>query len=191
MACVRLLAKTELKTEIPIETESRVEDLIPLGKTDIRISRTGLGTWQWGDRMMWSYGKTHTDRDLREAFQATLDAGINFLDTAEVYGKGRSERLLGEYLREARQPPSAAPLVVASKFNALSLEAAQRRIVLGVARQSDAPEARARGPIPDPLAFSARARRDLGTRARGRSRGRADSRRRRLQLQPRADVARV
>jgi aryl-alcohol dehydrogenase-like predicted oxidoreductase len=116
VACVRLLAKTELKTEIPIETESHVEDLIPLGKTDIRISRTGLGTWQWGDRVMWSYGKTHTDRDLREAFQATLDAGINFLDTAEVYGKGRSERLLGEYLREARQPPSAAPLVVASKF---------------------------------------------------------------------------
>ncbi len=91
-----------------------MEDLITLGKTDIRITRLGLGCWQWGDRMMWSYGKTHTDRDIHEAYQATLSAGINFFDTAEIYGRGRSERLLGEYLREPR--PSAAPLVVATKF---------------------------------------------------------------------------
>jgi aryl-alcohol dehydrogenase-like predicted oxidoreductase len=92
-----------------------MEDTISLGKTEIRISRLGLGCWQWGDRMMWSYGKTHTDRDIREAFQASLDAGINFFDTAEVYGRGRSERLLGEYLHEAGAI-SKGPLVVATKF---------------------------------------------------------------------------
>jgi aryl-alcohol dehydrogenase-like predicted oxidoreductase len=93
-----------------------MEDLVPLGKTNIRISPLGLGTWQWGDRMMWSYGKTHTASDVRAAFQVSLDAGINFFDTAEVYGKGRSERLLGECLQQVRQPPVIAPLVVATKF---------------------------------------------------------------------------
>lgn len=95
--------------------EQNVEGLIPLGKTEVRISPLGLGTWQWGDRMMWSYGKTHTDADLYEAFRASVEAGINFFDTAEVYGKGRSERLLGERLQEFREL-SPAPLVVATKF---------------------------------------------------------------------------
>jgi aryl-alcohol dehydrogenase-like predicted oxidoreductase len=93
-----------------------MEDLIPLGKTDIRISPLGLGTWQWGDRMMWGYGKSYTDSDIREAFHVSLQSGINFFDTAEVYGKGRSERLLGARLQEAKQSPLRAPLVVATKF---------------------------------------------------------------------------
>ena len=93
-----------------------MEDLIPLGKTDIRISPLGLGTWQWGDRMMWGYGKTHTDSDIHGAFHVSLQSGVNFFDTAEVYGKGRSEQLLGACLQEARQSALIAPLVVATKF---------------------------------------------------------------------------
>jgi aryl-alcohol dehydrogenase-like predicted oxidoreductase len=93
-----------------------MENLIPLGKTDIRISPLGLGTWQWGDRMMWRYGKGYTDSDLREAFQVSLQSGINFFDTAEVYGKGRSEELLGACLKEAGQSMPVGPLVVATKF---------------------------------------------------------------------------
>jgi aryl-alcohol dehydrogenase-like predicted oxidoreductase len=85
--------------------------LIPLGKTDILISQIGLGTWQWGDRMMWSYGKTHTESDVQAAFQASLDAGIRFFDTAEVYGNGRSEQLLGEFIQNVE-----LPLVIATKF---------------------------------------------------------------------------
>ena len=93
-----------------------MEDLIPFGKTDIRISPLGLGTGQWGDRMMWGYGKTHTDSDIREAFQASLQSGITFFDTAEVYGKGRSEELLGAFLKDAGQSLLGPPLVVATKF---------------------------------------------------------------------------
>ncbi|MGA2194547.1 MAG: aldo/keto reductase [Bryobacteraceae bacterium] len=93
-----------------------MEDLIPLGKTDIRISPAGLGTWQWGDRAMWSYGATHTDRDIHEAFRRSIEGGINFFDTAEVYGKGRSEVLLGECLREMAPAASGVPAVVATKF---------------------------------------------------------------------------
>src|ERR1039458_4426129 len=93
-----------------------MEDPISLGKTDIRISPLGLGTWQWGDRAMWSYGVTHTDRDIHEAFRRSIEGGINFFDTAEVYGKGRSEVLLGECLGEMAPAGSGVPVVVATKF---------------------------------------------------------------------------
>jgi aryl-alcohol dehydrogenase-like predicted oxidoreductase len=98
-----------------------MEDLVSLGKTDIRVSPVGLGTWQWGDRAMWSYGTTHTDRDIHEAFRRSIEGGINFFDTAEVYGKGRSEVLLGECLREMPPAGSGVPVVVATKFAPLPL----------------------------------------------------------------------
>lgn len=71
----------------------------------------GLGTWQWGDRLIWQFGQTHKDDDCRAAFQTSLEAGIRFVDTAEVYGSGRSERLLGQFLKETEQP-----VLVATKF---------------------------------------------------------------------------
>ncbi len=71
----------------------------------------GLGAWQWGDRMMWQYGSTHTEDDIRKAFETALAEGIRFIDTAEVYGSGRSERLLGQFLKGTEQP-----VLVATKF---------------------------------------------------------------------------
>ncbi len=71
----------------------------------------GLGAWQWGDRMLWQYGRTHTAEDVRKAFEISLAEGIRFIDTAEVYGSGRSERLLGQFLKETKQP-----VLVATKF---------------------------------------------------------------------------
>jgi len=71
----------------------------------------GLGAWQWGDRLIWQYGQTHQDEDCRAAFQVSLEAGIRFVDTAEVYGSGRSERMLGRFLRETEQP-----ILVATKY---------------------------------------------------------------------------
>jgi aryl-alcohol dehydrogenase-like predicted oxidoreductase len=71
----------------------------------------GLGAWQWGDRLIWQYGQTHNDEDCRAAFEVSLAAGIRFVDTAEVYGSGRSERLLGKFLKETDQP-----VLIATKF---------------------------------------------------------------------------
>jgi len=71
----------------------------------------GLGAWQWGDRLLWQYGQTHEDKDCRDAFQVSLEAGIRFIDTAEVYGSGRSERMLGQFLKETDQP-----VLVATKY---------------------------------------------------------------------------
>lgn len=71
----------------------------------------GLGAWQWGDRLMWQYGNGYGDEDVRRVFQASLAEGILFVDTAEVYGNGRSERLLGSFIKQTDQP-----VLVATKF---------------------------------------------------------------------------
>jgi len=88
-----------------------IAERVTLGSTGIDISPLGIGTWAWGDVVMWGYGKSYTDTDVRAAFDATVAAGINFFDTAEVYGLGRSERLLGRFIRE-----SGHTIVTATKF---------------------------------------------------------------------------
>jgi aryl-alcohol dehydrogenase-like predicted oxidoreductase len=71
----------------------------------------GLGAWQWGDRVMWQYGHAYGVDDVRQAFQTSLADGIQFVDTAELYGNGLSERLLGRFLTETDQP-----VLIATKF---------------------------------------------------------------------------
>jgi len=71
----------------------------------------GLGAMSWGDRSLWNYGHGYTDVDIEEAFRTSLAAGINLVDTAEVYGSGRSERLLGQFLKTTQ-----TPILVATKF---------------------------------------------------------------------------
>jgi aryl-alcohol dehydrogenase-like predicted oxidoreductase len=85
--------------------------LVPLGSTGLQVVPMGVGTWAWGDRGTWGYGRTHTDADLQAAFEASLAAGINLFDTAEVYGSGQSERLLGRFISTSQQP-----VMVATKF---------------------------------------------------------------------------
>jgi aryl-alcohol dehydrogenase-like predicted oxidoreductase len=71
----------------------------------------GLGAWSWGDRIFWHYGHGYTDDDIAEAFQTSLAAGVNLVDTAEIYGSGRSEHLLGKFIKNTTQS-----VVVATKF---------------------------------------------------------------------------
>ena len=83
---------------------TRITQTRQLGPDGARISVIGIGTWAWGDRVMWGYGKGYTDSDLRTAFEVGLNAGIDFFDTAEVYGSGRSETLLGDFIRKRYSP---------------------------------------------------------------------------------------
>ena len=88
------------------------QDAVRLGSSELRISPLGIGTWAWGDRLFWGYGRGgYTDADLKAAYHVSRAAGINFFDTAEVYGRGRSERLLGQFVRDAGNR-----VVVATKF---------------------------------------------------------------------------
>jgi aryl-alcohol dehydrogenase-like predicted oxidoreductase len=71
-----------------------------LGNTGIEVTPLGFGTWAWGDSLFWGYGKDYGEIELRLAFQAAVEKGITFLDTAEVYGLGKSEELLGKFIKE-------------------------------------------------------------------------------------------
>ncbi len=81
----------------------------------------GIGTWAWGDRMFWGYGNGYREGDVLAAFRASLEGGITFFDTAEVYGQGASETLLGRMLREKDPATGEVPIetrsfLIASKF---------------------------------------------------------------------------
>ena len=71
----------------------------------------GLGAWQWGDRYVWQYGQGYGDDDVHQAFLSSIAEGVRFIDTAEIYGSGRSERLAGRFLKETDQP-----ILIATKF---------------------------------------------------------------------------
>lgn len=86
-------------------------DSLKIGKTELEIKPLGIGTWSWGDRMMWNFGGSHNEDDIRDAFETSLKAGIDFYDTAEIYGRGKSEKYLGKFLKE-----SGARVIVATKF---------------------------------------------------------------------------
>jgi aryl-alcohol dehydrogenase-like predicted oxidoreductase len=60
--------------------------------------RLGLGAWAWGDRVVWQFGRGYGVDDIRQAFDASVGAGLRLIDTAEVYGSGRSERFIGEFM---------------------------------------------------------------------------------------------
>jgi aryl-alcohol dehydrogenase-like predicted oxidoreductase len=82
-----------------------------LGTTGIEVTPIGFGTWAWGDSLFWGYGKDYGEADLRLAFQAAINKGITFLDTAEIYGLGKSEELLGKFIKETN-----ATTQIASKY---------------------------------------------------------------------------
>jgi aryl-alcohol dehydrogenase-like predicted oxidoreductase len=65
-----------------------------LGRTDLRVSRICLGTWQFGG----DWGSVERD-DLKAAVRRGLELGINFFDTAQAYGFGESEAVLAEALQ--------------------------------------------------------------------------------------------
>ena len=75
-----------------------------LGKTGVPVSEIGLGTWQLGDADWGVVGEEQAIRILHRS----VDLGVNFCDTADVYGLGLSERTIGRFLRETRQPVHVA-----------------------------------------------------------------------------------
>src|SRR5512139_3703302 len=66
-----------------------------LGRTDMKVSRISFGAWAIGG----FWGPVDDEQSLR-ALHAAIDAGVNFIDTADVYGDGRSERLVAQLRRD-------------------------------------------------------------------------------------------
>lgn len=84
---------------------------IYLGKTDIKISTLGLGTMRWRDFKLPEKSSPQPAKEILDMYATSLDLGINFFDTAEVYGNGRSELHLGMLLQGKSEN-----LVIATKF---------------------------------------------------------------------------
>ena len=66
-----------------------------------KISKIGLGTWQFGSRE-WGYGDRYAGEVAQAIVTRALELGVTLFDTAEIYGFGRSERILGQALGENR-----------------------------------------------------------------------------------------
>lgn len=84
---------------------------VTLGSGGPPVPALGIGTWAWGDSLYWNYGKEYGRSEVQGAFQAALAAGVNFFDTAEIYGLGESEKLLGQFMQE-----NDCPVAIATKY---------------------------------------------------------------------------
>jgi aryl-alcohol dehydrogenase-like predicted oxidoreductase len=89
-------------------------DIIKLGKSDLKVSRIGLGGLQWGAKGIGIEDKA----EIKKVINHALDSGINFLDTAESYADGMSEKMIGEVLRERGDREN---VVVATKVHPFHL----------------------------------------------------------------------
>lgn len=90
---------------------------VNLAGTDVSFAPLGVGTWAWGDESTWGmggYDGSLTEDTIAAAWSASLGAGVTFFDTAEVYGKGESERIIGRRL--AADPGRRDNVVLATKF---------------------------------------------------------------------------
>ena len=77
----------------------------PLGRTGVQVSKLCLGTMMFG-----AWGNPDHDDAIR-VIHAALDAGINFVDTADAYSAGESEEIVGQALKDRRDD-----VVLATKF---------------------------------------------------------------------------
>lgn len=109
----------------------------PLAGSDVSISALGVGTWAWGDRATWGMGGYDTALSrstIEEAWEASIDAGITLFDTAEAYGRGESERIIGSLL--ASDSKRAESVKIATKFIPFPWKVDVHRSLLGSLRRS-------------------------------------------------------
>src|SRR5689334_19654529 len=87
-----------------------------LGRSDIEISAIGLGCWQFseGSGLAGGFWEALPTQTVEEIVDASLRGGINWFDTAEAYGDGRSERALASALTRLGKKPGE--VVVATKW---------------------------------------------------------------------------
>jgi len=87
---------------------------VRIGATDLVVAPIAVGAWAWGERRYWGYGDRFGPKEVVDAFVASADAGVELFDTAEVYGDGESEKILG-WMAQKR----GGPIAVATKFGLL------------------------------------------------------------------------
>jgi len=86
-----------------------------LGKSGLIVSPIGLGCWQFSGSSMSAYWNAPPQEEINEIVRLSLEGGINWFDTAEVYGFGRSERALSIALQKASQ--KNGDVIIATKWS--------------------------------------------------------------------------
>jgi len=94
--------------------------------TTLSLPPMGLGAWAWGDSIFWGYNPKEDD-DLHQVFNYALSQNLAFFDTAELYGLGRSETLIGNFREEAGD--EGDKVQVATKFAALPFRTKAQDVV--------------------------------------------------------------
>jgi len=89
---------------------------VTLGPDGPTLPALGVGTWAWGDNLFWGYGDQYGEAELAQAFAAAIARGVTFFDTAEVYGLGESERLIGRFLKQYQQQHPEQAIQIATKY---------------------------------------------------------------------------
>ncbi|WP_406609367.1 aldo/keto reductase [Agarivorans sp. JK6] len=79
-------------------------ELARLGNSNLDISRIGLGAWAMGGKWQWGWG-AQQDEDSIATIQHALSLGINWIDTAPVYGLGHSEEVVGKAIKSLSEKP--------------------------------------------------------------------------------------
>jgi aryl-alcohol dehydrogenase-like predicted oxidoreductase len=101
----------------PTADATWTEPDIQLPGCDVKLPSMGLGTWAWGDTATWgmnSYDRSYNFDTIQAAYRASVAAGVTLLDTAEMYGAGESERIIGRLLKE--DDANRERIVIATKF---------------------------------------------------------------------------
>ncbi len=93
---------------------------------NLGVEPLGVGAWAWGAKRIWGYGQEYGRREVSEAFRASVENGVSFVDTAEIYGNGESERIIGEVMREGGFPREPR---VATKFAPLPYRISPRSLL--------------------------------------------------------------
>jgi aryl-alcohol dehydrogenase-like predicted oxidoreductase len=99
------MARQDVSSSQRLEGGSRME-IRELGRTGRRVGVIGLGAWQLGA----DWGQVE-EADAFATLRAAVESGVSLIDTADVYGDGRSEQFVGRFLKE-----TDAPLTVATKM---------------------------------------------------------------------------
>ena len=103
----------------PVPSAASAGQLIKLGgDKGIAVPEMGVGAWSWGDQDTWAYGtiKGASQESVEAAFRACVSGGITFVDTAEIYGGGLSETLVGQLLAAGSPAAEREKIQVATKF---------------------------------------------------------------------------
>ena len=79
-----------------------------LGKTDIKVSELGFGAWSIA--LDW-WGKKIEEDEAKRMLKKAYDLGINLFETGDMYGKGKSEKLIGEVFKDMRDE-----IVISTKY---------------------------------------------------------------------------